>query len=122
MQFTKDVLQTIKNNNNIVNQTCSTTDNFIYTSDWFSDSVDEFTPKTKDGILKIGKSNWNNPKSQIMDEVAKRQLNIIRLRDVLDPTRLYKTLDSPKHSRFFQIGTIVEGQSTLINRRKWSRK
>ena len=53
--------------------------------------------------------NWYNlPKTEITDDV-KRDLQIIKMRNVLDSKHHYRRNDTSKFPKYFQMGTIVEG-------------
>ncbi|CAG8452077.1 11300_t:CDS:2 [Paraglomus brasilianum] len=58
---------------------------------------------------KTVQSGWFDiPKAEITPEI-KRHLQLLKLRDVLDPKRFYKKGDLKELPTHFQIGTIVEG-------------
>jgi len=64
--------------------------------------------------------NWYNlPKPAILTSEAKRDLQMIKLRGVLDPHKHFKGSDSKPGElpKYFQMGTIVEGPTEFYSAR-----
>ncbi|CAG8556372.1 3170_t:CDS:2 [Diversispora eburnea] len=51
---------------------------------------------------------FDMPKPELTPEI-KRDLHVIKLRNVLDPKRFYKKDNSKNIPKYFQVGTIIEG-------------
>ncbi|XP_065669300.1 deoxynucleotidyltransferase terminal-interacting protein 2 isoform X2 [Hydra vulgaris] len=68
-----------------------------------------------------GKGWYNLPKTEVTEEI-KRDLQIIKMRGVLDGKHHYKRNDSNKLPKYFQIGTIVEGAHEFYNSRVPNKK
>jgi hypothetical protein len=62
-----------------------------------------------------GKGWFDMPKTEITPEI-KRDLQVIRLRNVLDRKRHYKKGDQ-KDPTFFQMGTVIEGPTEFFSSR-----
>lgn len=60
------------------------------------------------------------PKTEITPEI-KRDLQVIRLRNVLDRKRHYKKSDS-KDPTYFQVGTVIEGPTEFFSSRLTKRE
>ncbi|KAG0051413.1 hypothetical protein BGZ83_003799 [Gryganskiella cystojenkinii] len=62
---------------------------------------------------------WFDLPQQIMTPELKRDLQILKLRNVLDPKRFYKREDKgkPKFPKYFQVGTIIEGNTEFFSSR-----
>ncbi|CAJ0750530.1 18058_t:CDS:2 [Entrophospora sp. SA101] len=56
------------------------------------------------------------PKPEITPEI-KNDLQVLKLRNVLDPKRFYKKDNSKKFPKYFQIGTIIEGPTEFYSSR-----
>ncbi|KAG0347762.1 hypothetical protein BG004_007018 [Podila humilis] len=54
-----------------------------------------------------------------MTPELKRDLQILKLRNVLDPKRFYKREEKgkPKFPKYFQVGTIIEGNTEFYSSR-----
>jgi len=53
---------------------------------------------------------WGHMPAQELTEDLKRDLQIIRMRNVLDPKKFYKSSDMKKElPKYFQIGTMIDG-------------
>ena len=63
-----------------------------------------------------GKGWFNLPKTELTEE-NKRDLQLIKMRNVLDSKHHYKRNDSNKLPKYFQIGTVVEGSHEYYNSR-----
>ncbi|KAG9319408.1 hypothetical protein KVV02_006115 [Mortierella alpina] len=65
-----------------------------------------------------GKS-WFDLPQQVMTPELKRDLQILKLRNVLDPKRFYKREEKgkPKFPKYFQVGTIIEGNTEFYSSR-----
>ena len=59
---------------------------------------------------------YNLPKTELTDDV-KRDLQILKMRKVLDTKQHYKRDDSKKIPKFFQMGTIIEGSHEFYSGR-----
>ncbi|GJJ71814.1 hypothetical protein EMPS_04171 [Entomortierella parvispora] len=62
---------------------------------------------------------WFDLPQQIITPELKRDLQILKLRNVLDPKRFYKREDKskPKFPKYFQVGTIIEGNTEFYSSR-----
>ncbi|KAG0359997.1 Fcf2 pre-rRNA processing-domain-containing protein [Gamsiella multidivaricata] len=65
-----------------------------------------------------GKSWFDLPQQTLTPEL-KRDLQILKLRNVLDPKRFYKREEKgkPKFPKYFQVGTIIEGNTEFYSSR-----
>jgi len=62
-----------------------------------------------------GNGWYNLPKTEMTDEV-KRDIQVIKMRSVLDPKRFYKRGDK-RISKYFQVGTVVSGAADFYSSR-----
>lgn len=62
-------------------------------------------------------SRWFNMPAPEMTAELQRDLNIIRMRGILDPKRHYKKNNSKKLPKYFQIGTVVNGPAEFYSSR-----
>ncbi|KAF8927936.1 hypothetical protein BGZ58_010004 [Dissophora ornata] len=62
---------------------------------------------------------WFDLPQQVMTPELKRDLQILKLRNVLDPKRFYKREEKgkAKFPKYFQVGTIVEGNTEFYSSR-----
>lgn len=62
---------------------------------------------------------WFDLPQQVMTPELKRDLQILKLRNVLDPKRFYKREDKSKAKfpKYFQVGTIVQGNTEFYSSR-----
>ncbi|ORX91174.1 Fcf2-domain-containing protein [Basidiobolus meristosporus CBS 931.73] len=66
---------------------------------------------------KTAGAKWfDMPAPDITDEL-KRDLTLIKLRNVLDPKRHYKKDNSKELPKYFQVGTIIEGAGEFYSAR-----
>eukprot|EP00976_Prorocentrum_cordatum_P001772 35703-Prorocentrum_minimum.AAC.3 len=63
-----------------------------------------------------GKGWFDMPAQDITPEL-KRDLRLLKLRGTWDPKRFYKSNDSSKFPKYFQIGTVVEGATEFYSSR-----
>ncbi|CAB4483309.1 uncharacterized protein OCT59_004437 [Rhizophagus irregularis] len=93
-------------------KTASTTD------DNDQDSYAKLSKKEKQRIREstAGPGWFDMKKPEITPEI-KRDLQIIKLRNVLDPKRFYKKDDSKGLPKYFEIGTIKEGPAEFYSSR-----
>ncbi|GES90456.1 deoxynucleotidyltransferase terminal-interacting protein 2-like [Rhizophagus clarus] len=93
-------------------KTASTTD------DNGQDSYAKLSKKEKQKIREstTGPGWFDMKKPEITPEI-KRDLQIIKLRNVLDPKRFYKKDDSKGLPKYFEIGTIKEGPAEFYSSR-----
>lgn len=56
------------------------------------------------------------PKPELTPEI-KRDLQIIKMRNVLNPKRFYKKDNSKDLPKYFQIGTVIEGPTEFYSSR-----
>ena len=54
---------------------------------------------------------FDMPAPQLTQEI-KNDLKLLRMRNALDPTRHYKTADSKKLPRYFQVSSVCSFRST----------
>ncbi|KAG2171811.1 hypothetical protein INT43_008191 [Umbelopsis isabellina] len=78
------------------------------------------TEKQKERETTAGKGWFDMPKTEITPEI-KRDLQVIRLRNVLDRKRHYKKGDQ-KDPTYFQMGTIIEGPTEFFSSRMTKRE
>ncbi|KAF9084998.1 hypothetical protein BGX29_007261 [Mortierella sp. GBA35] len=62
---------------------------------------------------------WFDMPQQVLTPELKRDLQILKLRNVLDPKRFYKREDKSKarFPKYFQVGTIIEGNTEFYSSR-----
>ncbi|KAG0272501.1 hypothetical protein BGZ95_011747 [Linnemannia exigua] len=62
---------------------------------------------------------WFDMPQQILTPELRRDLQILKLRNVLDPKRFYKREEKgkPRFPKYFQVGTIVEGNTEFYSSR-----
>jgi hypothetical protein len=63
-----------------------------------------------------GKGWFDMPAQEITAEL-KRDLRLLKLRGTWDPKRFYKSNDTSKFPKYFQIGTVVEGATEFYSSR-----
>eukprot|EP00003_Mantamonas_plastica_P022798 TRINITY_DN394_c0_g2_i1.p1 TRINITY_DN394_c0_g2~~TRINITY_DN394_c0_g2_i1.p1 ORF type:complete len:379 (-),score=120.72 TRINITY_DN394_c0_g2_i1:114-1250(-) len=63
-----------------------------------------------------GKGWFDMPATQLTPEIM-QELKVLRMRGYLDPKRHYKSQDSKKIPKFFQIGTWVESKADFYSSR-----
>ncbi|XP_028407739.1 rRNA-processing protein fcf2-like [Dendronephthya gigantea] len=61
--------------------------------------------------------NWFNMPAPEMTQELRRDLNILRMRNVLDPKRHYKKNSSKKLPKYFQLGTVVSSAAEFYSSR-----
>lgn len=61
--------------------------------------------------------NWFNLPAQEMTEDVKNELELIRMRSVLDPKHFYKRSEMKTLPKYFQIGKVVESPLDYYNER-----
>ncbi|KAG9302765.1 hypothetical protein G9A89_009542 [Geosiphon pyriformis] len=61
--------------------------------------------------------NWFGMPKPVMTPELKRDLHILKSRNVLDPKRFYKKEDSKVLPKYFQLGTIIEGPTEFYSSR-----
>ncbi|CAO3665512.1 unnamed protein product [Umbelopsis ramanniana] len=76
--------------------------------------------KQKEKEATAGKGWFDMPKTEITPEI-KRDLQVIRLRNVLDCKRHYKKSDL-KDPTYFQVGTVIEGPTEFFSSRLTKRE
>lgn len=52
-----------------------------------------------------------------MTPELKRDLQVLKMRHVLDPKRHYKKMDKKSEPKYFQVGTIIEGPTEFFSAR-----
>ncbi|KAG5355020.1 rRNA-processing protein [Yarrowia sp. B02] len=60
---------------------------------------------------------WFGMKAPDMTPELKMDVELLKMRNVLDPKRFYKKSDSKKDPKFFEMGTIVEGNTEFFSAR-----
>lgn len=62
---------------------------------------------------------WFDMPQQVLTPELRRDLQILRLRNVLDPKRFYKRVEKgkPRFPKYFQVGTIIEGNTEFYSSR-----
>ncbi|KAF9384712.1 hypothetical protein BGX21_001242 [Mortierella sp. AD011] len=68
---------------------------------------------------KTAGKGWFDLPQQILTPELKRDLQILKLRNVLDPKRFYKREEKgkAKFPKYFQVGTIIEGNTEFYSSR-----
>lgn len=67
-------------------------------------------------------SKWYNmPKPEVDDE-TKKDLQLLKMRSLLDPSRPYRNQDLRKTPKFFHVGTVDESPSDFFSNRAPRRK
>ncbi|KAI8347276.1 Fcf2 pre-rRNA processing-domain-containing protein [Mortierella sp. GBAus27b] len=68
---------------------------------------------------KTAGKGWFDLPQQILTPELKRDLQILKLRNVLDPKRFYKREEKgkTKFPKYFQIGTVIEGNTEFYSSR-----
>ncbi|KAK4770864.1 hypothetical protein SAY87_031396 [Trapa incisa] len=61
-------------------------------------------------------SSWFNMPAPTITLELKKDLQMIKLRDVIDPKRHYKKSESKALPKYFQVGTVVESPTDFYNR------
>ncbi|XP_050373909.1 rRNA-processing protein fcf2-like [Argentina anserina] len=61
-------------------------------------------------------SNWFDMPAPVMTPELQRDLQLLKLRNVMDPKRHYKKGDS-QTAKYFQVGTVVESASDFFSSR-----
>lgn len=52
---------------------------------------------------------WFDMEAPVLTDQVKRDLEVLKNRNYIDPKRFFKTKEEKKSPKFFQIGTVVEG-------------
>jgi len=65
--------------------------------------------KKKAGEADTAGASWGHMRAPTVTPELKRELLIVKMRDVLDPKRFYRSADGKELPKYFQMGTIVEG-------------
>ncbi|KAF9147352.1 hypothetical protein BG015_011031 [Linnemannia schmuckeri] len=62
---------------------------------------------------------WFDMPQQVLTPELRRDLQILKLRNVLDPKRFYKREEKgkPRFPKYFQVGTIIEGNTEFYSSR-----
>ncbi|OBZ91652.1 rRNA-processing protein fcf2 [Choanephora cucurbitarum] len=63
-----------------------------------------------------GKAWFDMPKTEITDEI-KRDLQVLKMRHILDRKRHYKKMGKRSDPKYFQIGTIIESPTEFFSAR-----
>ncbi|KAK1387391.1 Fcf2 domain-containing protein [Heracleum sosnowskyi] len=61
--------------------------------------------------------NWFDMPAPTMTPELKKDLQLLKLRSVMDPKRHYKKADSKSVPKYFQIGTVIEGATEFYTGR-----
>eukprot|EP00794_Sanderia_malayensis_P014972 gene14972-16515_t len=70
--------------------------------------------KSKEGET-AGPGWFNMPKTEMTDEL-KKDIQIMKMRNILDPKRFYKKADK-KMPKYFQVGRVIEGATDFYSAR-----
>ncbi|KAJ3390691.1 hypothetical protein HDU84_007093 [Entophlyctis sp. JEL0112] len=85
----------------------------------------DFDEKTKKkmAVETAGPKWFDMPAPELTDSL-KREIQIIKARNVLDPKRHYKREDknAPEYPKFFQMGTVVAGAADFFSGRRTRRE
>uniref|UniRef100_A0A915LEI5 Fcf2 pre-rRNA processing C-terminal domain-containing protein n=1 Tax=Meloidogyne javanica TaxID=6303 RepID=A0A915LEI5_MELJA len=95
------------------------------TEDYDSKPLDEVLKRSKTQEKKIRKSqnsktageSWFGLPASEMDEEKRRDLELIQMRNILDPKQHYKKSDRNVLPKYFQIGQIVESSADFYSGR-----
>uniref|UniRef100_A0A914LR10 Fcf2 pre-rRNA processing C-terminal domain-containing protein n=1 Tax=Meloidogyne incognita TaxID=6306 RepID=A0A914LR10_MELIC len=95
------------------------------TEDYDSKPLDEVLKRSKTQEKKIRKSqnsqtageSWFGLPASEMDEEKRRDLELIQMRNILDPKQHYKKSDRNVLPKYFQIGQIVESSADFYSAR-----
>ncbi|KAG0232448.1 hypothetical protein BGW42_008166 [Actinomortierella wolfii] len=73
----------------------------------------------KEAREKTAGKGWFDMPQQVLTPELKRDLQILKLRNVLDPKRFYKREEKgkPKFPKYFQVGTVIEGNTEFYSSR-----
>lgn len=71
----------------------------------------------KKNVKETAGSKWFDMPAATMTPEMARELQLLRLRGVLDPKRHYKASDSKAAPKYFQVGTVVEGAADFYSGR-----
>ncbi|KAG0270654.1 hypothetical protein DFQ27_000004 [Actinomortierella ambigua] len=73
----------------------------------------------KEAREKTTGKGWFDMPQQVLTPELKRDLQILKLRNVLDPKRFYKREEKgkPKFPKYFQVGTVIEGNTEFYSSR-----
>ncbi|CAG9464654.1 unnamed protein product [Pedinophyceae sp. YPF-701] len=77
---------------------------------------EERLARRRAGATTAGAKWFDLPATQI-DEEAKRELRLLRLRGAMDPKRFYRSMDATKFPTYFQVGRVVEGAADFYSGR-----
>ncbi|KAF9120771.1 hypothetical protein BGW39_011110 [Mortierella sp. 14UC] len=68
---------------------------------------------------KTAGKKWFDMPQQMLTPELRRDLQILKLRNVLDPKRFYKREEKgkPRFPKYFQVGTIIEGNTEFYSSR-----
>ncbi|XP_042030730.1 rRNA-processing protein fcf2-like [Salvia splendens] len=61
--------------------------------------------------------NWFDMPAQTITPELKKDLQLLKLRNVIDPKRHYKKGDSKTLPKYFQVGTVIESASEFFSGR-----
>ncbi|CAG8436917.1 7625_t:CDS:2 [Ambispora gerdemannii] len=83
-----------------------------------NDPPNQLTRKQKKELREAttGPGWFDMPKPELTPEL-KRDLQVVKLRNVLDPKHFYKKEDSKQFPKYFQVGTIIEGPTEFYSSR-----
>ena len=73
------------------------------------------------GASTAGKNWFNMPAVEYTPEL-RRDMRLLKLRGAYDPKRFYKTDDSSKLPKHFQVGTVIEGAQDFFSSRLTNRE
>ncbi|KAI6092504.1 Fcf2-domain-containing protein [Hypoxylon rubiginosum] len=114
-----DIVKTSKPEVSVPKATTSTSTKGNAKSEELSVRVPEIRRSKKEMTTKTdaGASWYNLPKTDLTPQL-KKDLQLLRMRDVLDPKRFYrKDTSRALVPQFSQVGTIVEGPTDFFNAR-----
>lgn len=75
------------------------------------------TKLRRKNVKETAGSKWFDMPAASMTPELKREMQLLKLRGVLDPKRHYKANDSKGIPKFFQVGTVVEGAADFYSGR-----
>ncbi|XP_046404032.1 deoxynucleotidyltransferase terminal-interacting protein 2 [Ischnura elegans] len=83
----------------------------------YEESKRQLVKKRREERAKTKGKDWFNLPAPDVTEEMKHDLEVLRMRSVLDPKHFYKKNDLKVLPKYFQVGRIVEGPADFYNSR-----
>lgn len=83
----------------------------------YSESLRRLKARRREERSKTKGPNWFGLPAPEMTEELKRDLEVLRMRHVLDPKRFYKKNDLKDLPKYFQVGTVVDSPADFYHAR-----